>query len=176
MNRALAFALALIPATALADVRYDEASVIDVEPIMENVEIVKPEENCWFERTHQQPHLGGRADSSPTGPLMGALIGGAIGNAVGHNKRNKQVGAVLGAALGGSIAYDLSRRDRVRTGSVHPVRTVRREVCEVVHRTEVQQRVTGYMVTYRYGGETHRARLASRPGQTIRVRVGVTPA
>lgn len=168
-KRTILTALALAPVAALADVQYDEAPVIDVEPIVERIERVEPKERCWFERVRVQ-------DAAPntTAPLVGALIGGAIGNAVGHKKRNKQVGAVVGAVLGGSIGHDIGRRKaQARRSSV---RVARQEVCEIVEETKYRERVTGYLVTYRYGGETHRARMATHPGDRIRVRVRVTPA
>ena len=159
-------ALAVAPA-AFADVNYDEATVVDVEPIRERVEVIEPREQCWFE-THHRRH---RRAASPTAPLVGALIGGAVGNALGHKKRNKQVGAVAGALVGASIAHDISREARST-----PVRSVRREVCEVVEKTTYRERVTGYMVTYRYRGQTHRARMDQHPGASIRIRVAVRPA
>ena len=178
MNRTLAplfaSALALVPAAALADVQYRDVPVLDVEPIMTAVEVVEPQQRCWFEEAHDGPRIR-RGEPSATTPLLGALIGGAVGNAVGHNKRNKQIGAIVGAVIGGSIGHDMSRREHNRAGSVRRIRTVQREVCEVVDRTRVEQRVTGYMVTYRYAGETYRARMARRPGESIRVRVRVTP-
>ena len=178
MNRTLAplfaSALALVPAVALADVEYHDVPVLDVEPIMTAVEVVEPQERCWFEKAHASPRIR-RGEPSATTPLLGALIGGAVGNAVGHNKRNKQIGAIVGAVIGGSIGHDISRHDRARAGSVRRIRTVQREVCEVVDRTSVEQRITGYMVTYRYAGETYRARMTRRPGESIRVRVRVTP-
>lgn len=155
---------------AFADVRYDEAEVVDVEPIVRQVETVEPKEHCWFE-TVQRRHRG---EDSVTAPLLGAIIGGAVGNAVGHKKRNKQVGAVVGAMLGGSLARDISRANRDYQGASG--RQVRREVCEVVEQRTTEERVTGYMVTYRYQGETHRARMERRPGERIRVRVKVAPA
>ena len=160
--------LAVFTVGAFADVYYDEAEVVDVEPIVRQVETVEPKEHCWFE-TVQRRHRG---DDSVTAPLLGAIIGGAVGNAVGHKKRNKQVGAVVGAMLGGSLARDISRANRDGAS----VRQVRREVCEVVEQRTTEERVTGYMVTYRYQGETHRARMERRPGERIRVRVKVAPA
>ena len=152
--------------SVVADVQYDHAPVVDVEPIVERVATVEPKERCWFEQVRVR-----RAPSNVATPLLGAVIGGAIGNAVGRNKRNKQVGAVVGAVLGGSIAHDISRREAHRT----PVRSVRQEVCEVVEETKYRERTCGYLVTYRYGGKTHRARMDTRPGETIRVRVQVSP-
>lgn len=173
MNKALAIGIAMLPAAAIAGVQYHEVPVLDIEPIMATVEVVEPEERCWYEDVRQRPR-----DTRPsaTAPLMGAIIGGAVGNAVGHNKRNKQIGAVLGAVLGGSIGHDISRRERARSGSEREVRVVTKEVCKTHDRRRTEQRVTGYLVTYRYAGETYRARTDRRPGETIRVRVRVTPA
>ncbi|MCY3812945.1 MAG: glycine zipper domain-containing protein [Gammaproteobacteria bacterium] len=175
MNKMLALVcgLASAPGVALAGVQYHEVPVLDVEPIMATVEVVEPEERCWYEDVRQRPR---DTASSATAPLVGALVGGAVGNAVGHNKRNKQIGAVVGAVLGGSIGHDIARRERARSGGVRKVRVVTQEVCKTHDRRRTEQRVTGYLVTYRYAGETYRARTDHRPGETIRVRVRVTPA
>lgn len=173
MNKALAFGIAMLPSVAYAGVQYHEVPVLDVEPIMASVEVVEPQERCWYEDVRQRPHDTAR---SATAPLVGALIGGAVGNAVGHNKRNKQIGAVVGAVLGGSIGHDIARREQARSGSVRKVRVVTQEICKTYDRRRTEQRVTGYLVTYRYAGETYRARTDRHPGETIRVRVRVTPA
>ena len=164
--RAFSLLIALLAATtAFADVQYDQAPVVDVENIVERVKIKEPKERCWFEQARVRVE-----ESNTRAPLLGAVIGGAIGNAVGHNKRNKQVGAVVGAVLGGSIAHDLSRRNTHR----NPVRRVRQEVCEVVETTKYRERISGYLVTYRYGGRLHRSRMATRPGETVSVRIQVS--
>ena len=173
MKKMLAFVCVTAPAAAIAGTQYHQAPVLDVEPIMATFEVVEPEERCWFEDVRQRPR---DAAQSATAPLVGALIGGAVGNAVGHKKRNKQIGAVVGAVLGGSIGHDIARRERARTGSVRKVRVVTQEVCRTHDRRRTEQRVAGYLVTYRYGGETYRTRMDHRPGDTIRVRVRVTPA
>lgn len=160
---------ALVSANAMADVRYADAPVTGIEPIVETVAHVEPKEHCWFEDV---PVRG--VSHSATTPLLGALIGGAIGNAVGHKKRNKQVGAVVGALIGGSIAADISREEtRHRVVSS---RRVRRQVCEVVDETTYRREVTGYLVTYEYAGQTYQSRMRKRPGDYVRVRVTVGPA
>lgn len=161
MWRAALPALICAPLAAFADVAYDEAEVVDVEPVVEVIDRVEPKPRCWSEAADRPA----RAESAAK-PLLGAIVGGAIGNALGHNKRNKQVGAVVGALLGGAVATDASRRDRAPAGA--------RQVC--VERTKRVERIAGYMVTYRYRGETYRARMEERPGATIRVRVSVSPA
>ena len=160
--------LAFLSANALADVRYADAPVTGVEPIVETVAHVAPKEHCWFEDAPERV-----ARRSATTPLVGALIGGAIGNAMGHKKRNKQVGAVVGALLGGSIATDIHREGERRVVSN---RRLRRQVCEVVDETTYRREVTGYLVTYEYAGQTYQARMSRRPGDYVRVRVTVRPA
>ena len=159
-------ALVLVPLAALGETRYEEAQVVDVEPIIATVERIEPKERCWQETVREA-----RRPDDGTAPLFGALIGGAIGNAVGHKKRNKQVGAVIGAVLGANIAHGVVRETADRSG-----RVLRQEVCETVDRVTHVERVTGYMVTYRHRGNIHRARMDKRPGDTIRVRIDVTPA
>ncbi len=153
----------------LAGTAYDEAEVLDVEPKHELVRHITPREECRFERVPARIER-----RSSTAPIVGAVIGGAIGNAVGHNKRNKQVGAIVGAVLGGSIAADIaSEHDRHHR---HRGRAwQRREVCRVVEDISHEEEIVGYDVTYRYGGRTHTARMSRDPGDSVRVRVRVTP-
>ena len=160
---------ALVSANAMADVRYADAPVTNVEPIVETVAHVEPKEHCWFEDVPKRV-----VTQSATTPLVGALIGGAIGNAMGNKKRNKQVGAVVGALLGGSIAADISRREGERR--VVSNQRGRRQVCEAVDETTYRREVTGYLVTYEYAGQTYEARMRQRPGDHVRVRVTVGPA
>ena len=155
---------AVLPAAA--DAQYDHARVLDVEPIVERIRTTVPRERCWFETVRERRHA-----RSTSAPLVGALVGGALGNAVGHRKRNKQVGAVVGAVLGGAIAHDISRHNARHA----PARRVRREVCEVVEQARYHEHTTSYLVTYRYNGKTYRARMDELPGETIRVRVRVSP-
>ncbi len=156
-------------AAAAADVRYVEVPVAHVEPIIERVRYVEPAERCRVEEVERHRVARHRATTSP---VVGAILGGALGHAVGHRKRNKQVGAVVGAVLGGAIAHDIAH------GVERPrhVFLVRREVCDVVRRAKREERVTGYLVTYRYGGQTYRSRLMRRPGASIRIRVQIGPA
>ena len=153
----------------LADTAYDEAEVLDVEPVHELVRHVTPREECRLERAPARAER-----RSVTAPLVGAVVGGAIGNAVGHNKRNKQVGAIVGAALGGSIGADIAR-ERDRRHGRRWRGTERREVCRVVEDISLEKEIVGYDVTYRYGERTHTARMSRDPGESVRVRVRVTP-
>ena len=161
---ALGAGLLALGGLAVAGEQYDYAAVADVEPILKRVRVA-PEVRCHVETTRR--HVA-RASGAST--VLGAVIGGAIGHALGHRKRNKQAGAVVGAVVGGSIAHSLAHAEDRR------VVRVQEEVCEAAGPARVREEVVGYLVTYRYGGQTHRARLAEHPGDTIRVRVSVAPA
>lgn len=162
----LAAALLVFPASVLAGTEYDWAPVTSVAPVYETVTVVEPYEECRNERV---AYANGRGSATP--PILGAIIGGALGNAVGHKKRNKQVGVVVGALLGGSIGADIARRNR--TYDRVSYQTQRR--CHVVEETRREERLTGYDVTYEYGGTTYRTRMRRDPGDSVRVRVRVTP-
>ena len=162
----IAASLLLLPASVLAETEYDWATVTSVNPVYETVTLVEPYEECRDERV---AYANGRGSATP--PILGAIIGGALGNAVGHRKRNKQVGVVVGALLGGSIGADVARRNR--TYDRVSYRTQRR--CHVVEQTRREERLAGYDVTYEYGGATYRTRMQRNPGDSVRVRVRVTP-
>ena len=91
---------------------------------------------------------------------------------MGHHKSNKQVGTVVGALLGGSIGADVARRNRYYDA---PVGYRTEEVCNVVQDIVDEERLAGYDVTYRYAGSTYTTRMRNHPGDSIRVRVRVTP-
>lgn len=158
----------LLPSLAFGSTTYERARVVGVQPVYETVAYTTPVEQCTEARVaYGQPRRG-----SVTGPILGAIIGGALGNAVGHNKKNKQVGTAVGAVLGGSIGADIARNNR----RSDQVRYRTEEVCDVVHETREEERIAGYDVSYVYAGTTYRTRMNRDPGDSIRVRVRVSPA
>ena len=164
-------AAALVAATSQADTRYVDVPVVDVEPIVETIVREVPQEHC-SERLREVAH---REAATPHVPrALGAVIGGAIGHAAGHKKRNKQVGTVVGAVLGAAIGNDIARHEQSRR-DLPRTRVVREQVCEISHDIEHRERIAGYLVTYRYAGETHRSRMARHPGEQIRIRVQIAP-
>lgn len=162
-------AVALVPSMAHADHRYQYAEVVASDPIYESVSYTVPVEQCRQETVAYRDEPRAR---SATGPILGAIIGGAIGNAVGHHKTNKRVGTAVGAILGGTIGADIERK---RSYAGTPVRYGTEEVCDVVHERHFEQQLSGYRVTYRYGGETYSTTMDRDPGSSLRVRVNVTP-
>ena len=166
--------LGVVPGLALGSAAYDEARVVRTVPVYETVSYEVPAETCRTERVAYPQ--GVPVARSATVPLIGAILGGALGNAVGHNKRNKQVGAVVGAVLGGSIGADIARQQRAARSAGETVRYRHEEVCEVVREVHQREQLSGYDVTYVYGGQTYNTIMPHDPGQTLRVRVRVSPA
>jgi uncharacterized protein YcfJ len=166
--KTLLLVVLLAPALAAAGTSYDRASVVSVEPLYETVSYEVPREECRIEEVRHARHGPHR---SYTAPIVGAIVGGAIGNAVGHKKRNKQIGTVVGAVLGGSIGADIARRHHHGHGPEYSLE----RVCRTVSDWHEEQRLLGYRVTYRYGGETYVTQMDEAPGSSLPVRVQVTP-
>ena len=144
------------------NIQYGYATVLSAEPIVKLFSISRPEKECWDETVQANNGKGSR-----THTIMGALIGGAIGNALGHNKSNKRVGAVAGALLGGSIAKDNQRKERSQYNVVTR--------CHTSRVSSEEERVIGYRVTYHYQGKTYTTRMKRDPGNSLRVRLSVSP-
>lgn len=51
----------------------------------------------------------------------------------------------------------------------------RRQACRVEHSVEHRERITGYLVDYRYGGRQYTRRVDHHPGERIRVQVKLRP-
>lgn len=166
--------LVLVPGVTLASTTYDRARVVSSVPVYETVAYEVPVEECRTERVAYP--RGGHQRASATGPILGAIIGGALGNAVGHKKRNKQVGTVVGAVLGGSIGADIARRHRDSPYRGQQVTYRNEQVCSVVNEVREEERLSGYDVTYVYGGQTYNTVMPHDPGRSLRVRVRVSPA
>ena len=160
----------LVPGIAMGSTTYDRAPVTEVEPVYETVSYSVPIEQC-SEQTVAYREPSRRR--SATGPILGAIIGGALGNAVGHKKSNRRVGTVVGAVLGGTIGADIARNHRRNEGEV-TYRT--EEVCRTSREERSEERLAGYNVSYVYAGQTYTTRMQRDPGESIRVRVRVSPA
>ncbi len=159
------------------DVEYDFATVIDAEPIFETLRVSTPRRECWEEEVTYNDHDFDRnefRDNRHRGvsTLVGGVIGGAFGNAVGHRKRNRQVGTVVGAALGAVIGNAYAAQKYQESP---PVTYGIEERCRIVEDTHVEERIIGYNVRYRYSNHTYSTRTKVDPGDTIRVRIAISP-
>jgi len=145
-------------------ISYDYATVLDAEPVLKSVRVVTPVEECWQERVRDRGHDDG------VGLVVGAFVGGALGHAVGHHKKNKKVGAVLGSILGATVGNAVSAQKN------HRKRHYRmEEFCEIVEQSHYEERIIGYDVRYRYNNSTYNARMGTNPGDTIKVRIKLSP-
>ena len=74
----------------------------------------------------------------------------------------------MGGLIGASIGNDASKGGRV-------VSYRDREVCNTHYRTEYEQRLVGYDVSYAYQGRIYQTRTNHHPGDRIAVAVDVRP-
>ena len=168
-KRHLLFAAgALVPSIAFPGVTYEQAPVVGVEPLYETITYTVPREQC----SEQRVQTGSGGGTSPAIPLLGAIAGGALGSTVAHGHNNQQAGAAIGAVLGGVVGYDVARR----SAAPRYVTYGTQEVCAEVQDIHEEERLTGYRVRYQYLGQTYTTVTRNQPGQTVRVRVDVSPA
>ncbi len=146
---------------------YTTAKVINVEPIVKNIQITTPKRECWEEQVFRPVYK----NHDQANVLFGGLVGGIVGNQFGQGDGKKAatvVGSIIGAAVGNNIVqknHNTSRSERV---------DVERH-CKVTQTTHSEQRVEGYWVSYRYKGEMFTTRMNDEPGKRLKVRVQITP-
>lgn len=155
------------PSARETNEHFGYATVISAEPIVREVRVSIPREECWDEDVPVY-HSGYQ---SATPMIIGGIIGGVAGNTMGKG-RGKDAATVAGTILGGSIGRDIGH-DRQRPSEVSTVRETR---CRQVVDYREEARIEGYWVTYRYQGEDYVTRMQNEPGKRIRVRVTVQPA
>lgn len=158
----------LIPSVAFAGTSYDQARVVGVQPIYQTVSYTVPREQC----SEQRVQTGSGGGVSPALPLLTAIAGGALGSAVAHGHNNSHAGAAIGAVFGGAVGYDIARRN----AGPRYVTYGTQEVCTTVQDVHEEERISGYDVRYEYLGRTYSTTTQYPPGDTVRVRVDVSPA
>lgn len=156
---AAAIGIALATSAMAVDLT-DTAPVVAATPNYRQVSV--PRQECWTEDVSVQVQPQAR---SYTGPIIGGLAGGLLGHEIGKGKGNvlaTAAGAVAGAVVG----------DRLGNPQQPPqYATQQVPRCRMVN--DVKQELSGYNVTYRYGGRDVTVRLPYNPGSTVRVSVGV---
>ena len=145
-----------------------------MEPLIRYVRVDVPRRECWEEEVYYEDRRAHRSDRNSAGAtIAGGLIGGVIGRQIGGGS-GRDAMTVAGAIVGSAVANSQARRneqeyeqDRGETRVVERCRT-RRESRE-------EERIDGYQVTYVYDGREYTTRTKNDPGDTIKVRVAVTP-
>lgn len=147
-------------------IHYQTVPVVEVEPHYAVTRTPVDRTVCWEETSYQRV-AGSQRSATPT--VVGAIIGGVIGNQFGGGS-GKKAATAAGAALGGSIGRDAGRAN-------HPTRytPVTEERCTVQRDFQEQTVITDYRVSYLWEGQVHETRMRQHPGDSIRVRVSVTP-
>jgi uncharacterized protein YcfJ len=166
MKRTAIFAVLAASALAShAQTFVDRARVERVDPQFETVQI--PRQECSTQIvTEAAPAQGGGINYG--GALIGGVAGGLLGNQVGKGHGREAataVGAVVGAFTGNQLAGSQAQTAAPQQREVRECRTV----------YDTQQRVTGYRVTYQYHGQAFTTMTRNQPGETIPVRLSVTP-
>lgn len=140
------------------------ADVLRVDPVYDNVQSVRPREECYDAEVEHRDSRG----NNTAGTVIGAIVGGALGNTVGKGDGRKAA-TIAGAVAGGAIGNSASRRDdRYYSSTETRCRTVEDRVSE--------RRIVGYDVQYRYRGDVFMSQLDYDPGERMRVRVSISPA
>ncbi len=149
----------------------DRARVVDVEPIVRTVRVEHPRRECWDEEVRYSAH--DHNHDAAGGMIVGGVIGGLVGHAVGRriNKgRGRHAATVAGTLIGAAVGHGAGGRGhRDHAGGGY------RERCTTHVDYSTEERVDGYWVTYRYKGEEFRTRMRRDPGDSLPVRVRVTP-
>jgi len=137
---------------------YDNARVLDVQPIVRTIQRTHPERRC-VDRYREEIHHR----DSDLGAISGAIIGGVIGSHFGKG-HGRGAATFAGALLGGAIGHDAVVR--------HPGYD---RDCDYLEYRDTTEEVVGYRVKYRYGGEVYWTRTQEHPGRWLKVRVTVHP-
>lgn len=144
-----------------------EVPVTKVEPLVRVVTHKIPHETCRDERVRVE-HA--RRSRSATPGILGALVGGALAGSLGHNSRAQPAIAVIGAVLGASVGSDIGRS---KNRGYHYSTQQR---CEIDYELRDEESIIGYRVSYQYGDNIYHTQTREHPGNTIKLRVELSPA
>lgn len=170
-------------------VRYEEARVVGVDPIVRQVRVERPRRECWEEEVYEErpghgygPGNAGhrRGTAGPT--IAGGIVGGVIGRQFGGGKGRDAmtlIGTLVGAAVAGDRAQARNHYANAgyrNSGYEYERRPVSVERCRVRTESFEEERIDGYDVRYEYQGEVYTLRMDEPPrGDTIKLRVHATP-
>lgn len=147
-------------ATYNSDNYGDYGRVVNARPIYRQVAVEVPRQYCGVRTVAREEY---RRDGDS---FAGTVVGGLVGAAIGHEIGNGRGGATaVGGLIGASIGNDASRGRTVRYRD--------EEVCRTEYRTEYEQRIVGYDVSYSYQGRVYQTRTDRHPGDRIALDVAV---
>jgi uncharacterized protein YcfJ len=168
MKRIAILALAATGAIAAqAQTFVDRARVQSVQPQYESVQV--PRQECTSQYVQDAPQVVG-GERGYGGAIVGGVAGGLLGNQVGKG-HGREAATAAGAVIGAITGDRLQNNGQPQQVVQAPPREVRN--CRTV--ADVQQQLTGYRVTYEYRGNQYQTVMREQPGQSLPVRVSVTP-
>ena len=168
-RKTIAAAIVLgVSGTALADghargTEFVYARVLDVQPLVRDVAIERPRQECWDDVATEPARPYGTVGPTLAGGILGAAIGRQFGSGSGRDALT-----LLGAGVGAAIANQRDERNQEYVEV--PVQS-----CRTVSERVREQRVDGYLVTYEYAGRRFTMRTDSPPGDRVRVAVAGRP-
>jgi len=158
--------------------QYEYARVVNVEPLVREVRVTTPRQECWTETRYEQVEYGGRTVHPAAGSMiLGGIIGAALGNQIGGGD-GRRAATVAGAIIGSAIGHDVAERrngGRYSDTEYSETRPYDVQRCQVRYDESHERRIDGYRVTYVYNGREFTTRTPYDPGDRIRVRVNVEP-
>lgn len=149
------FALALLCTGPLA-LAQEVGKVISSIQVIQQVSV--PRQVCTQEQVAVQPNKSG------AGAAMGAIAGGVLGNQVGGGS-GKAAATALGI-FGGAIFGD-----KIEGAPAPQTQTVQNCTTQTI----LENRVSGYNVTYEFNGKQYNVQLPRDPGPTIKLNVSPAP-
>ena len=153
---ALSAISALTSVAAQASTHFEVARVLRSDPIYEHIRT----EDC---RNVPVARTQPASDANRLGgTILGGVVGGLLGSQVGGG-RGRDVAIAAGAVTGGVIG-------REAAGGPTTVTDTQREC-----RERMEDRLTGYAVTYEYQGRRETVTLPANPGPELQLRVTVEP-
>lgn len=158
--------LAVAAVAAHAETFFDEAQVRSAEPQYESVAL--PRQECATQTVTQVQQVN--TERNYGGAVVGGVAGALLGNQVGGG-HGREAATALGAVVGAFTGDNLANQGRGPQYQEVPQQVT---TCRTV--SDVQQRVTGYRVTYWYRGQAYTTMMRNPPGPVLRVRVSVDPA
>ncbi|RYY74230.1 MAG: glycine zipper 2TM domain-containing protein [Gammaproteobacteria bacterium] len=139
----------------------DYGRVVDARPIYRQVAVDVPRERCGVRTVATEERR--RGGDSFAGTVVGGLVGAAIGHEIGNGRGSA---TAVGGLIGASIGNDASKGGRT-------VRYRDEEVCRTEYRTEYEQRIIGYDVSYSYQGRIYQTQTDRHPGDRIAIDLAV---
>ncbi len=158
----LASVAAILGTTAHAEqaFHYDYATVLEATPVVKIVQRTDYERECKPKVIRYERRA---RDGSA---LVGTILGAAVGHALGSRSKHRTGVTIAGALVGKEIGKSNSRvvtNERVE------------QHCDMIPVTWDEEQVVGYNVVYRYNDRTFESRLPYQPGDTLKIRVLLTP-